>query len=120
MPPTFDSLPPATAAPPRRVVLHDWSDHLTPYQEAWDTQHRLVDAKLAAMETAPDRLLLLQHPPTYTLGTGSTSDNLLFDPADVGNAPAALFKVERGGEVRGVVEWVGFGLIGWGRLLLTD
>jgi len=92
--------------------LHDWSDRLTPYQDAWDIQHRLVEAKLASLsstvtsssssmnsvQASPDRLLLLQHPPTYTLGTGSTPTNLLFDPSDPSTAPAALFKTERGGE----------------------
>ncbi|GAB5029849.1 lipoate-protein ligase b [Nannochloropsis oceanica] len=51
-----------------------------------------------SVQASPDRLLLLQHPPTYTLGTGSTPTNLLFDPSDPSTAPAALFKTERGGE----------------------
>lgn len=109
LPPTFDPLASFHRDP---VVLHDWSDRLTPYQDAWDIQHRLVEAKLASLsstvtsssssmnsvQASPDRLLLLQHPPTYTLGTGSTPTNLLFDPSDPSTAPAALFKTERGGE----------------------
>lgn len=42
-----------------------------------------------------DCLVLLQHPPTYTMGTGSTPDNLLFDPDE---SPFPLYRTERGGE----------------------
>lgn len=45
---------------------------------------------------ACDVLLLLQHPPVYTLGTGSTTDNLKFDP-QTHHIP--LVRTERGGEV---------------------
>ncbi|EFJ49466.1 hypothetical protein VOLCADRAFT_59336, partial [Volvox carteri f. nagariensis] len=41
-------------------------------------------------------LLLLQHPPVYTMGAGSTTDNLRFPP---GSPPIPLFRTERGGEV---------------------
>jgi lipoyl(octanoyl) transferase len=82
----------------KRVVdLHDLSSRLVPYQEGWDLQRSLVEDKLARPET-PDALVLLQHPPTYTLGTGSTPDNLLFDPSSL-DAPADVFRIERGGEV---------------------
>ena len=43
-----------------------------------------------------DSLLILQHPPVYTLGAGSTHDNVLFDPA---TSTVPLFRTERGGEV---------------------
>lgn len=98
------SFSPLTSHARDPVLLHDWSDRLTPYQDAWDTQHRLVDGKLASLadssheKAAFDSLLLVQHPPTYTLGTGSTPSNILFDPNDPQNAPAELFKTERGGE----------------------
>lgn len=159
MPPQFEPLPPrpaegAGARPP--VLLHDWTGlGLTSYERAWVAQHALLDRRLALRQqqqqqekAAPtttgaaegewwrgDRLLLLQHPPTYTLGTGSTPDNLRFDPADASAAPAALFRTERGGEAtwhgpgqivayplldlqggyRADLHWwvVGVGLCGW-------
>lgn len=43
-----------------------------------------------------DTLLLLQHPAVYTLGAGSTTDHLLFDPE---SPPHPLHRTERGGEV---------------------
>jgi lipoyl(octanoyl) transferase len=41
-------------------------------------------------------LLLLEHPPVYTLGQGSRLDFLKFDPDC---APYELYRIERGGEV---------------------
>lgn len=41
-------------------------------------------------------MLLLQHPPVYTLGAGSTTDFLMFDEL---KPPHPLFRTERGGEV---------------------
>ena len=56
-----------------------------------------ADHETADRGTA-DAILLLQHPPVFTLGSGSTLSNLRFDPA---NPPAPLFRTERGGEVTG-------------------
>jgi lipoyl(octanoyl) transferase len=39
---------------------------LVPYQEAWRMQRELHDARVA--DTAPDTVLLLEHPPVYTAG----------------------------------------------------
>ena len=44
-----------------------------------------------------DVLLLVQHPPVVTLGTGSVVSNLKFDP-DAPDAPFEVHRVERGGE----------------------
>ncbi len=43
-----------------------------------------------------DTLFLLQHPPVYTLGAGSTPEHLRFDPS---RPPLPLHRTERGGEV---------------------
>ena len=70
----------------------------TAYVRAWDWQKALVKRRLAALQAgrpAADELLLLQHPPVYTLGTGSTLANLRFDP---GQPPFELHRTERGGE----------------------
>lgn len=65
------------------------------YQTAWDYQRSLVAERIAD-PTLEDVLLLLEHPPVYTLGTGSTQDFLKFDPQ---NAPYEIHCIERGGEV---------------------
>ncbi|MGL5510271.1 MAG: lipoyl(octanoyl) transferase LipB, partial [Microcoleaceae cyanobacterium] len=44
----------------------------------------------------PDLLILLEHPPVYTLGQGATLDNLKFNP---NNSDYELHRIERGGEV---------------------
>lgn len=43
-----------------------------------------------------DTLILLQHPPVYTMGTGSSEDYLNFE---LKNAPFDVYRTERGGEV---------------------
>jgi len=45
-------------------------------------------------------LLLLQHPPVYTLGAGATEQHLRFDPDA---PPHPMYRIERGGEVRGLL-----------------
>jgi len=61
---------------------------LVPYEEAWEIQRKLVDQRAAG--TAPDTLLLLEHPPVVTRGRGTK----------VSPAPGLpIFEVERGGEV---------------------
>ena len=69
-----------------------------PYVRAWDWQKALLRRRLAALDAGlepPDELLVLQHLPVYTLGTGSTLANLRFDPA---SPPFELHRTERGGE----------------------
>ena len=65
---------------------------------AWDWQKALLRRRLDALTAGaspPDELLLLQHAPVYTLGTGSTPAHLRFDPAA---PPFPLHRTERGGE----------------------
>lgn len=63
-------------------------------------------AKSSAEPPSVGSLLLLQHPPVYTLGAGATEGHLKFDPAV---PPHPLYRTERGGEVDG---WAGKGA--WG------
>lgn len=84
-----------------------------PYGMALDWQRRLVNQRLVNQRLnnprlnnqrlygpdlphLPDTLLLMEHPPVYTLGQGATESFLKFDPA---RPPAELIRVERGGEV---------------------
>ena len=68
---------------------------LTPYKNAWEYQKKLVQARLDNPELS-DQLLLVEHPPVYTLGTGSTLDNLKFD---LNSFSGEIYRIERGGEV---------------------
>ena len=120
LPPSRDRLEPVRASP-GSCDLYDVSDDLTPYAVAWGWQKALLDARLAALSAeqdervsdpssasaedahealplgARDCLLLVQHPAVVTLGTGSTPDNLKFDPDDP-SAPFEVHRTERGGE----------------------
>ena len=66
-----------------------------PYGDAWQWQKQLLRDRILNPD-GPETLILLEHPPVYTLGTGSSLSHLKFDP-DV--APYDLFRTERGGEV---------------------
>lgn len=65
------------------------------YREAWEYQRSLVAARIDN-PSLNDVLILLEHPPVYTLGTGATLDFLRFDPQV---AEYEIHRVERGGEV---------------------
>jgi lipoyl(octanoyl) transferase len=47
-----------------------WQADRVPYQDAWAWQKALV-ATRRADPSLPDALLLLEHPPVYTLGQGA-------------------------------------------------
>jgi lipoyl(octanoyl) transferase len=67
---------------------------LMPYEAAWNLQKQWVAGHRQSPQ--PDRLLLVEHPPVYTLGQGSTTEHLKFLDSD---PPHPLFRIERGGEV---------------------
>jgi lipoyl(octanoyl) transferase len=68
---------------------------LVPYSVAWDQQRSLMAERIKD-PTQDDILLLLEHPPVYTLGQGASLEFLKFDPA---NVSVEVHRVERGGEV---------------------
>ena len=68
---------------------------LVSYSVAWEQQRSLVCQRIKDM-TLPDVLLLLEHPPVYTLGQGASPEFLKFDPTE---NLWELHRVERGGEV---------------------
>lgn len=63
--------------------------------QAWTWQRQRVD-EACASDSVPDCLAILQHPPSYTLGAGSSEAHLRFDP---NSPPHPLYRTERGGEV---------------------
>ena len=78
---------------PRRCFLNNQG--LVPYAVAWEHQRSLV-AERIQNSGLDDVLLLLEHPPVYTLGRAANIDFLKFDP-NVVKLPT--HRVERGGEV---------------------
>ena len=72
-----------------------WNRGIVPYSVAWEWQRSLVAQRRNNPELN-DLLILLEHPPVYTLGRGASLDNLKFDLAD---SNWEVCRVERGGEV---------------------
>ena len=74
-----------------------WTPGCMPYQQAWDLQAELVQAR--SQDAAPDRLLLLEHPHTFTLGSAGHDDYVLWDAAERQRRGVELFRIDRGGDV---------------------
>ena len=70
-------------------VLHTVDLGLLDYRRALEAQAALVRSK--CLGAGPDYLLLLEHPPVYTLGRGGDARHLL----SVGDTP--VYRVSRGG-----------------------
>ncbi|KAI3435197.1 Lipoyl(octanoyl) transferase, partial [Psidium guajava] len=83
----------------RTCECFDLHNELIPYGKAWAWQKELVTQKKASIQSGgdcPDTLIVLQHQPVYTMGTGSSEEYLNFD---MKNAPFDVHRTERGGEV---------------------
>ena len=47
----------------------------------------------------PDRILLLEHDPVYTIGRRGTEANLIAPPAELRRHGASVYRVDRGGDI---------------------
>ena len=65
------------------------------YADAHEWQKKLVAVRIQD-PSLDDALILLEHPPVYTLGQGASLEFLKFDPEQVQDK---IYRVERGGEV---------------------
>lgn len=83
-----------TAVPKPDAILFE-SARPVPFPQAWQAQRQL-QRRLLQRPDGPEALLLLEHPPCYTLGRGASTAHLRFDPAA---APLPLHRIDRGGEV---------------------
>lgn len=70
---------------------------IVPYAEALALQHQLVDARKAGQGN--DALLLLEHPPVFTLGRNATETHILAAPEFLDEIGIEVHRVERGGDV---------------------
>ncbi len=75
-----------------------WQLGRVPYAEALALQEKLVQARSQQPGT-PDRLLLLEHPHTYTLGTSGHDENLLLNEAELEQRGIDVFRIDRGGDI---------------------
>jgi len=67
------------------------------YQEAWDLQHRIHEAKQAGLSA--NVLLLLEHPHVFTLGKNAKKENILVSETLLRDQGIDCVSIERGGDV---------------------
>jgi lipoyl(octanoyl) transferase len=68
-----------------------------PYAAAWELQRSIAAARSAG--AAPDTLLLLEHPPTITLGNKADPANVLLPAEELARRGVDLVQSDRGGDV---------------------
>jgi lipoate-protein ligase B len=66
------------------------------YGKAWDLQKELHRQRL--LEEIPDVLLLLEHPPTITIGKSGAIENVLVAKEHLADKGVSLFFIDRGGD----------------------
>ncbi|MGF1493775.1 MAG: lipoyl(octanoyl) transferase LipB [Microcoleaceae cyanobacterium] len=76
-------------------ICHLYNFGLVPYLAAWEWQRSLLQQRCQNPQLS-DILILLEHPPVYTLGKAADPKFLRFDPQ---SAQVELHRIERGGEV---------------------
>jgi lipoyl(octanoyl) transferase len=72
------------------------------YRTAWDYQEALLQqtvVKKTAKESTPNYLLLVEHPPVYTLGKSGDIGNLLLSDDEVAARGIDFFRTNRGGDI---------------------
>jgi lipoyl(octanoyl) transferase len=93
-------------------LVATWLDRIG-YVEGW----RLQEAVAARVRAGgPDRLLLLEHDPVYTIGRRGTTANLLASPAELRARGASAYRVDRGGDItyHGPGQLVGYPVVALG------
>lgn len=73
-----------------------------PYKETWDLQESLLQDNLrrkAAGEPTVNRLLLVEHPPVYTLGKSGKMEHVLISEAEREERGIGFFHTNRGGDI---------------------
>lgn len=68
-----------------------------PYRPTWELQRRLALARRRGL--IGDVLLLVEHPPTYTIGRGGSRVNLLIGEAELAALGAECLAIDRGGDI---------------------
>ncbi len=67
-----------------------------PYEKAWELQKELREHRIA--DEIPDTLLLLEHPPTITLGKNRGEASLQVPPTLLQKRGVSLIRSDRGGD----------------------
>ncbi len=86
------------------------------YGECWELQQRLFEsaiAQKAAGEKPEHTILLVEHPPVYTLGKSGKESNLLVAEEFLKSLGAEFFHIDRGGDItfHGIGQIVGYPIL---------
>lgn len=106
-----------------KQIVH-WKDlGLQRYKPVWDYQEALMqqatEIKRAEFEWTPmqrstaHHLLLVEHPPVYTLGKSGHLENILISELDMAAQGIDYFKINRGGDItfHGPQQMVGYPIL---------
>jgi lipoyl(octanoyl) transferase len=80
------------------MICEVWPLGRLTYAKALALQTALVEAR-GRDASVPDRLLLLEHPHTYTLGTSGKEEHLLMPPDERERLGVTVLRVDRGGDI---------------------
>lgn len=85
------------------------------YEEAWNRQKATVQQLDEGVGV--EQLLLLQHPPTYTIGSQNHPEHLLLSEEELREQGISVFQIDRGGDItyHGPGQLVGYPLLVLGR-----
>ncbi len=85
----------------------------TGYLDGWRLQEAVATRLVAG---GPERLLLLEHDPVYTIGRRGTLDHLVASPGELRAAGASVYRVDRGGDItfHGPGQLVGYPILSLG------
>jgi len=91
-------------------LLTEWRSRMD-YGEAWELQKRLV--REIDREERSETLLLLEHSPTYTIGSDRHPEHLLYSKEELTRRGIALYEIDRGGDItyHGPGQLVGYPLL---------
>ena len=105
---------PSTPTASPAVIQARWLGTVD-YRLAWRKQHELAAARAAG--DCGDTLLLLEHPPTITLGRGADRSHVLLSDAQLEAQGIDLVETDRGGDVtyHGRGQLVGYPVFHLGR-----
>ncbi|MGH2749827.1 MAG: lipoyl(octanoyl) transferase LipB [Actinomycetota bacterium] len=97
----------------RQILTASWLGRVD-YGDAWEAQRELFLARLDA--DLGDSLMLLEHPPTYTLGRRALEEDLVYREAQRNARGISLFNVDRGGRAtyHGPGQLVGYPIMALG------
>jgi len=78
------------------VVIYEWLGRQS-YQPVWNYQKELLKQRTA--EEIQDRLLFVEHTPTYTMGKAGDENHLLADEKELQTRHAEYVPIDRGGDI---------------------